>query len=259
MTKKVRVGLICGGKSAEHEISLLSARNVFEALDRDKYEVVLLGIDRAGVWHLNDAEKFLDYSGDSDCINQISLASNGNLVPTESSSCELVCADASSGNLDVVIPMMHGPHGEDGTIQGFLELLGTPYVGSGVLGSALGMDKASAKAVLRDAGIKVAGGVVLKAEAWGEEDLKGIADSCGFPCFVKPSNMGSSVGVSKVDSADDLKAAIEHAFEFDRKVLVEEQIVGREIECAVLGNDKPEASIAGEIVPAEEHGFYSGN
>ena len=254
MKQRIRVGLLFGGKSAEHEVSLQSARNIFSALDPEKYDTLLIGIDKAGRWHTLLPEHWLDAPEDPKRIalgpsqDEIALAHAG-----EEGAIVRVDAPGRGGNLDVVFPVVHGTGGEDGALQGLLTLMDIPFVGAGVLGSAVGMDKAVMKALLRDAGIPTARAIVLRDGQ--KADIEAIIGEIGLPCFVKPANQGSSVGISKAKTIEELEAAIRLAFEFDGKVLVEEFIPGREIECAVLGNDDPKASIAGEIIP--HHEFYS--
>jgi D-alanine-D-alanine ligase len=252
MTQKLRVGVVFGGRSGEHEISLRSARSIVDALDRDRYEPVLLGIDHDGRWHLQEsARALLDGPGAplrlDPAAPDVTLTPGGHaLVPDGS--------DGPRGALDVVFPVLHGTYGEDGTMQGLLEMIDVPYVGSGVLGSAVGMDKDVAKKLLRAEGIPVVDGFTVRAGDGADVGAE-ITRRWGYPVFVKPANMGSSVGVSKVRDASELDAAMALAFRFDRKVLVERGLRVREIEVAVLGNDAPEASIAGEIIPTHE--FYS--
>jgi len=254
MKQRIRVGLLFGGKSAEHEVSLQSARNIYGALNPNKYETLLIGIDKEGRWHTFAPESWLEAPEDP---KRIALgASSDEVALTHAGPAgELVRVDAHGrvGGLDVVFPVVHGTGGEDGALQGLLTLMDIPFVGAGVLGSAVGMDKAVMKALLRDAGIPTAKAAVLRDEQ--PFDLDAVAAAIGLPCFVKPANQGSSVGISKVKEREALDEAVQLAFEFDGKVLVEEFIEGREIECAVLGNDDPEASIAGEIIP--HHEFYS--
>jgi D-alanine-D-alanine ligase len=251
---RIRVGILFGGKSAEHEISLLSAKNVIDALDRSKYEPVLIGIDKSGRWVTSEPSKFLLNSADPKLIalNKEASASvalipqsEGRLTPLESGALE--------GSVDVVFPILHGPLGEDGAVQGLLKLAGVPFVGAGVLGSAVGMDKDVMKRLLRDAGIPVS-----KFMVFGRKDRADYAEvvkQLGSPVFVKPANLGSSVGISKAKDAAGFDKAMRTAFRYDTKVVVEEFVPGREIECAVLGNEDPKASIAGEIIPTHE--FYS--
>jgi len=215
---KKKIGILFGGKSAEHEISLLSANNVHEAIDKEKFEPVLIKIDKSGKWQINDIF-----------------------------------------GCDVIFPILHGPFGEDGTIQGLLKLADIPFVGPGVLGSAVGMDKDVMKRLLRDADIPIGKFFVVqkheKFPSFNEVEAAFNSTGKGLPFFIKPANMGSSVGISKVRSEAELTAALKEAFLYDTKVIIEEFIAGREIECAVLGNEEPAASVPGEITPS--HDFYS--
>lgn len=251
---KIKVGIIFGGKSAEHEISLQSAKNIIDALDKNKYEAILIGIDKTGKWYLNDESKFLLDSAYSETI-KISDEKNNEVAFAPESSGELMSLheNKSGKKIDVVFPILHGPFGEDGTIQGLLKLANIPFVGSGVLGSAVGMDKDVSKRLLRDAGIPVAKFISLRE--YDKLNFFNIVNLLGLPFFVKPSNMGSSVGISKVKSESEFAAAIEEAFKYDRKIILEEFILGREIECSVLGNENPIASVPGEII--SNHDFYS--
>lgn len=240
--RKIRVGVIFGGRSSEHEISLLSARSVIEAIDRDKYDVTLIGIGKDGCWLGAGAGAYLS---NADNPKKISINMTKSLV--------LKPGNGGVGPVDVVFPVMHGTYGEDGSIQGLLRMLDVPFVGPDVLGSAVGMDKDIAKRLLRDAGIPIAdfltfsrGDTVSASKVWKR---------LGKPVFVKPANQGSSVGVSKAKNDTELLRAVKEAFRYDDKILIEEAVVGREIEVSVLGNDKPEASIAGEVIP--HHEFYS--
>ncbi|WP_110693594.1 D-alanine--D-alanine ligase [Salinicola halophyticus] len=254
---KIRVGVICGGKSAEHEVSLQSAKNIVDALDRERFEVTVIGIDKQGQWHINDAANFLLHADDPRRIALNPSAGDIALVPGREHR-QLIATEASQealGQLDVVFPIVHGTLGEDGSLQGLLRMANLPFVGSGVLGSAAGMDKDVAKRLLRDAGIPVAPFVTLTRRTAVSADFETLSAKLGSPLFVKPANQGSSVGVSRVESADEFREALTLALAFDHKVLVESAVVGREIECAVLGNDTPEASVCGEIVV--ESGFYS--
>jgi D-alanine-D-alanine ligase len=242
---KTRVAILFGGRSAEHEVSILSARNVFEALDRDRFDPLLIGIDKQGAWRIEPEATLLGAQGDP---RRLALAARGPEID----------AGVLGGN-DVVFPVLHGTFGEDGTIQGLLDCAGVAYVGAGVLGSAVAMDKEVGKRLLRDAGIPVVEFRLLRAadHARAPEACRARASELGFPLFVKPANAGSSVGVSKVRDAAGLTAALADAFRFDRKVLCERAVDAREIECAVLGNDDPEASVPGEIVVHHPDGFYS--
>ncbi len=224
MSKRVRVAVLTGGRSSEHEIALASARSVLDALDPERYDTVTVEIGRDGRWELGTG-------ADGTVAETLP-------VPTDK-------VPATLGDVDVVFPVLHGPFGEDGTVQGLLELAGVPYVGAGVLGSALAMDKDLFKAVMRDRGIPVTRNITLRE---GQE----TENPFGYPAFVKPARLGSSVGISKVHSDEELAAAVALAFQHDEKVLVEEFVDGVEVECGVLGNDRPEASLPGEIV---SHGF----
>ena len=251
---KPRVGLIFGGRSREHEISIRSAHAVAAALDRERFHLTLIGIDPDGHWHLYTEEGFRR-------IEKVVATSTTAVAPVrQPNGCSLIDLEDSQRTLpilDVVFPVLHGPYGEDGTIQGLLEILDVPYVGAGVLGSAIGMDKDVQKRLLRDAGVPIVPFEVVTQRRWTTqaEVVRTQAQQLGPPLFVKPANLGSSVGISKVSALTDLNRAIEHALAHDRKILLERGIDAREIECAVLGNDEPRASLPGEIVPAHE--FYS--
>lgn len=253
MTKRLRVGVVFGGRSAEHEVSVASARNVLEAIDRDRYEPVLIGIDREGRWHLGDARQLLEAGASLPALaagsgGEVALVSRGRsnvLVDLE--------AHRDLGTLDVVFPVLHGPYGEDGSVQGMCRLAGIPCVGAGVLGSAVGMDKDVMKRLLRDAGIPTAGFLVA-GRAEPAPSFAEASAALGVPLFVKPANLGSSVGVNKVRNAGEFAEALRLAFRYDTKAIVEEFIDGRELECSVLGNDEPIASVPGEVLPSHE--FY---
>jgi D-alanine-D-alanine ligase len=255
---KIRVGIIFGGKSAEHEVSLQSARNIFEALDKNKYDATLIGIDKQGQWHISDSANFLLNADDPERIALRQSNLEVALVPGKDQH-QLVPAQGAPapglGQIDVIFPIVHGTQGEDGSLQGMLRMANLPFVGSGVLGSAVCMDKDITKRLLRDAGLDVAPSMTLTRATASRTTFEMAVAKLGLPMFVKPANMGSSVGVSKVRDKAEFKRAIALAFEFDHKVLVEQAIVGREIECAVLGNDDPNASVCGEIVL--HHEFYS--
>jgi D-alanine-D-alanine ligase len=253
--KKTRVIILFGGRSAEHEISLLSARNVLAALDRERFEPALIGIDRAGRWHRESERTLVAATGDP---RALALDGAAPLVGIEEGLAP--SASAPSGGEDLVVfPVLHGTFGEDGTVQGLLELGDVAYVGAGVLGSAVGMDKDVAKRLLRDAGIPVVEFAVVTASAFARDPAGALAaaPALGYPLFVKPVNAGSSVGVSRVSSPTGLEPAVRAALAFDRKVLLERAVDAREIECAVLGNDDPVASIPGEILVHHRDGFYS--
>lgn len=257
MSKKIRVGIIFGGKSAEHEVSLQSAKNVIDAIDKDKFEVTLIGIDKAGRWHLNSNQSQFLLNAENPKLIALNQSNEGvALVPGQNENQLVRSSNAQSlDQVDVVFPILHGPLGEDGTIQGLLRTANIPYVGPNVLGSAVSMDKDVAKRLLRDAGLKVADFVTLTRRNWESYSYEALAERLGTPFFVKPANMGSSVGVSKVSDADQYNKAIRLAFEYDHKVLVERFVKGREIEVSVLGNEAPIASIPGEILPQSD--FYS--
>jgi D-alanine-D-alanine ligase len=241
MSPRVRVAILSGGRSSEHEISVASARSVQDSLDPDRYEAVTVEIDREGKWQLESGEsRALDRGAAGELDEGEGRTVVETLpVPTES-------VPATLADVDVVIPILHGPFGEDGTVQGLLELADVPYVGAGVLGSALAMDKDRFKAVMRDAEIPVTRNITLRE---GDEH----ENPFGYPVFVKPARLGSSVGISKVRSEEELAPAVELAFRHDEKVLVEEFVPGTEVECGVLGSNRsPIASLPGEIV---SHGF----
>src|SRR6201994_275878 len=250
--KKLRVGILFGGRSGEHEVSLRSARSILQAIDRKRYYVVELGITKEGRWLQSEAAQKL-------------LAGSAPSTATKSAEGVVALAAAEPGTrtgLDVVFPVLHGTFGEDGTIQGLFELADIAYVGSGVLGSAAGMDKDAMKRMFFAAGLPMTPHVTLLRSEWKADprkSMKLIEKTLQYPVFVKPANLGSSVGISKVKSRKDLAAAMNLAASFDRKVVIEQGVGGpgvkpRELEVAVLGNDAPEASIVGEIVPAKE--FY---
>jgi len=248
--RKIRVGILFGGKSAEHEVSLRSAKNVYDALDKEKYEPVLIGIDKRGKWLLEDRSRFLLENGNT---KQEEKGESVALVPQSDGAVTNLERPGEREKIDVVFPVLHGTFGEDGTVQGLLKLANIPFVGAGVLGSAIGMDKDVMKRILRDAGIPIA-----RFKTFREGDtleFQEIARALGVPLFIKPANLGSSVGVHKARTEEEFRAAVRDAFIYDRKILVEEYIKGREIECSVLGNEEPIASLAGEVIPTHE--FYS--
>jgi D-alanine-D-alanine ligase len=256
MNRKVRVGILCGGKSAEHEVSLQSARNIVEAIDREKYDVVVLGIDKRGRWSVGDAEGLLARADHPQLTALQEVSECVALVPGKSEEQVVSLSDPRSvGPLDVVFPVLHGPFGEDGTVQGLLKLANIPFVGAGVLGSAVGMDKDVMKRLLRDAGIPTAKFLVFDWSSSGRVDFTDVTHRVGLPFFIKPANLGSSVGIHKVNDEEQFDQALRDAFTYDNKILIEECIHGREIECSVLGNDRPVASVPGEIIP--QHEFYS--
>jgi D-alanine-D-alanine ligase len=311
--KKLRVGILFGGRSGEHEVSLLSAASILEAIDKSKYDVVPVGITRQGKWVVaGHAENLLKgnakqlassarpdpagspgpqssshhlRAGDPEATAGAALLAKGEAVivppvPSSGDMHELVPFETDAGDrsgpsaiastpshelidVDVIFPVLHGTFGEDGTIQGLLELADIPYVGAGVLGSAAGMDKDVMKRLFIADGLPIVKHVTILREDWRKDAKKArkqIEKSLKYPVFVKPANLGSSVGITKAHGRDELGPSIDHAAEFDRKIVIEEAVGGkkgraREIECSVLGNDKPEASVPGEIVPSDE--FYT--
>jgi D-alanine-D-alanine ligase len=286
---KLRVGILFGGRSGEHEVSLLSAASVLKAIDKAKYEVVPIGITKDGHWlTAESAERLLKgdgstqveekhlRAGDPDATPAAAVLATGEavvvppepvrrdagLAPFQTDASSLRRASDRAINVDVIFPVLHGTFGEDGTIQGLLELADIAYVGAGVLGSAAGMDKDVMKALFRAAGLPIVKHVTILRSAWESAPKKAaklVESKLKYPVFVKPANLGSSVGISKAHDRKELGPAIEEAAKFDRKIVIEEGVGGkkqkaREIECSVLGNDEPKASIAGEIVPCKE--FY---
>ncbi|MGH7564361.1 MAG: D-alanine--D-alanine ligase family protein [Gemmatimonadota bacterium] len=267
--KRLRVGLLFGGRSSEHEVSLMSARSVLDALDPSRYEVVQIGITKEGRWLVSgDAvHRLIERAGATGALEgevaetaPIALLGDpsrgGRLVPLLGGSTE-AASGALDRPLDVVFPLVHGRTGEDGALQGLFELAGVPFVGAGILGSALGMDKAVAKRLWEGAGLPVGPHLVTTVRRWREDSsaVKGeVSSRLGFPCFVKPANSGSSIGVHKVHTLEELPSALDDAARYDVKLVVEAAIAGRELECGVLGNDDPEASVVGEVVPGHE--FY---
>jgi D-alanine-D-alanine ligase len=290
--KKLRVGILFGGRSGEHEVSLLSAASVLNAINKDKYEVVPIGITKDGRWLTAEhAEDLLQgkivleprqlRAGDPDTTPAAAVLARGEavivppepvhrqsgLVPFQSEATLTRRASDRAINVDVIFPVLHGTFGEDGTIQGLLELADIAYVGAGVLGSAAGMDKDIMKSLFLAAGIPIVKHVTILRSAWeldskkngGKKIQKLVESKLKYPVFVKPANLGSSVGISKAHNRKELGPAIEEAARFDRKIVIEQGVGGRkkkarEIECSVLGNDEPTASVPGEIVPGKE--FY---
>ncbi len=245
---KQRLCILCGGKTPEHEISLLSARNVVAAVDRGRYDIILVGIDKAGGWSLFPADAFTRGGEDA---KRIALADGG--VPL-APSCRggaafvLPLEGGDPIGIDIAFPVMHGTYGEDGAIQGLLRMLGIPVVGCDLASSANCMDKETSKILLGRAGIHVARAVMADG-GFGPAAARAAVRELGLPVFVKPARMGSSVGVSRVNCEAELEPAVQQALRFDTKALVEEYVAGREIECAVLGNREPRASLPGEIIP----------
>ncbi len=245
-----RIGLLFGGKSPEHEVSIVSARNIYNAIDRSRFEVTLIGIAQDGKWYLENPDNLQD----KQCVigkDNIQLA-----VVFGNTGNKLMRLDSGQylQDVDAVFPITHGPNGEDGTLQGVLLQLDIPFVGPGVLGSAVAMDKDFTKRILRDAGIGHAQGITLYKHQQAAIVFEDIEKELGQVLFIKPCNMGSSVGVSRATNREEFFAAVTEAFKFDTKILVEKAVIGRELECAVLGNELIEASTIGEIVM--EKGFY---
>jgi D-alanine-D-alanine ligase len=288
--KRLRVGILFGGRSGEHEVSLLSAASVLKAIDKDRYEVVPIGITKDGRWlTADDAENLLQgklvlearhlRAGDPETTPAAAVLARGEsvvvppepvqrqsgFVPFQTDAALTRRASDRAINVDVIFPVLHGTFGEDGTIQGLLELADIPYVGAGVLGSAAGMDKDIMKSLFVAAGLPIVKHVTILRSAWESEPKKVqrfVESKLRYPVFVKPANLGSSVGISKAHERKELGPAIEEAARFDRKIVIEQGVGGkkskaREIECAVLGNDEPVASIPGEIIPVKE--FYDYN
>jgi D-alanine-D-alanine ligase len=266
--KKLRVGVIYGGRSGEHEVSLASAAAVFANLDPSRYDAVPIRIEKDGRWvvpsrppSLVSAADVIQARGTEPAetaleAHVVARPGSETLMTIDRSPLQRVVVSGLS--LDVVFPVLHGPYGEDGTVQGLLELANVPYVGAGVLASAVGMDKATMKLVFAAKGLPICDYEVVLKRDWQHDErgiMNTVATRLGFPVFVKPANLGSSVGISKAKHATELRAAINLAAEFDRKVVIESAVTdAREIECAVLGNDEPEASVPGEVVPSRE--FY---
>lgn len=254
MKQKMRVGIIFGGKSAEHEISLQSAKNIIEAMDTEAYEPLLIGVHQKGTWFLMERSVFLSPNGySSDGSLNTDTGERIALIPEGGGRIFNLDTHTSDMSIDVAFPILHGPFGEDGTMQGLLKLANIPFVGASVLGSAVGMDKDVMKRLLRDAEIPI--GKFLTCKEKDIPTYEEVVRNLGLPFFVKPANMGSSVGVSKISEEKDFDKAIREAFKYDRKILIEENIKGREIECSVLGNDEPIASVPGEVI--SNHDFYS--
>src|SRR6266516_5055797 len=263
--KKISIGLIFGGRSGEHEVSLASAESVMANLDRDKYEIVPIGITKEGSWllgaeprTLRAAEPNTTHDTGMETTTAVTLTGDPRLhrlIPVENGE-EL----GNKGALDVIFPVLHGTYGEDGALQGLLEMANVPYVGCGGLGSALGMDKEKMKLVFQTVGLPVAEYLVYRRNQWerSPENILGtIEQRLGYPCFVKPVNLGSSVGINKAHNRNELEHAIQVAAEYDRKIIIERGINCRELECAVLGNDEPLASVVGEVIASSE--FYDYN
>jgi D-alanine-D-alanine ligase len=243
---RIRLAILYGGRSAEHRVSVVSARSVMEALDPGRFEVVPIAITRAGAWLLPDRSP-LELT-----------AADGTLPEVDPAGSEVaVRPEQGVGGVDVVFPILHGPFGEDGTVQGLFELADLPYVGSGVLASALAMDKAMAKVVLAQAGLPQAPYLVVAERDWRADPgrvAEEVAGRLAYPVFTKPARLGSSIGIAKIKTPAELAAGLDTAFAHDTKALVEQGVAARELECGVLGNDAPDASMVGEVIPSRE--FY---
>ncbi len=257
MEKKTKVLVIFGGQSGEHEVSIISAQSVIKAFNIEKYDIETIGITKEGLWFWGVMpQEWKEATGRIlKHYKQIALVLN----PQEP---RFMALDGSelpgNGQCDIIFPVMHGPKGEDGTIQGLFEMAGIPYVGSGVLGGSLGMDKDRMKAVFKDAGLPIVPHLTILRRQFAQDPnpfIDRVCEEIGFPCFIKPANLGSSVGISKAENIEQLVEAIEYASGYDRKIVVEQGVKAREIELSVLGNDNAKVSIAGEIVPSKD--FYN--
>jgi D-alanine-D-alanine ligase len=270
--KRIRLAVLYGGRSAEHQVSVVSARSVMEALDPDRFEVVPIAITRDGAWLL-PARSPLELTASDGGLPEVEAAGTELAVRPERGSGGLMVSPPEGrgsgglkpsppegrgiGGVDVVFPILHGPFGEDGTVQGLFELADLPYVGSGVLGSALAMDKAMAKVVLAQAGLPQAPYLVVPERDWRADPGRVVAEVAGrlaYPVFTKPARLGSSIGITKVKTPDGLAGGLAAALAHDTKALVEQGVAARELECGVLGNEAPEASVVGEVIPSHE--FY---
>lgn len=248
---KTKLGLLYGGKSAEHQVSLRTALAVIQALDHAKFEIHPIYINEKGEWI-----KGSQLNGPVEKVEDLKLLQTETLS-SPALSADLFQTDEGKESFDVIFPLLHGPNGEDGTVQGFLELLNLPYVGNGVLASSAGMDKVIMKDIFAHAGLAQVKYVSFIKHEWKEAKefvYEKVESELGYPCFVKPANLGSSVGISKCTNITELDKAFQEAFQFDRKVIIEEGVTAREVEIAVLGNDDPKCSVAGEIVPKKD--FY---
>lgn len=255
MKKKLRVAILFGGKSAEHEISVISARNIVAAMDKSKYDIVSIGIDKQGRWVFDEGARLLRGGRQTQVKLRRSSDSLAVLPGATQAPVMHVWRRPSLAAVDVAFPVLHGPFGEDGTVQGLLKFAHVPFVGAGVLGSAIGMDKDVMKRLLRDAQLPVAKFLVFERGSARTIDFAAVKRALGLPLFIKPANLGSSVGISKVHHKKQFAVAVEEAFLYDTKIVIEENIRGREIECSVLGNQTPIASVPGEIIT--RHDFYS--
>jgi D-alanine-D-alanine ligase len=262
---KTRVGILYGGKSPEHNVSLSTAMAVMNAIDKNKFDVIPIYITVEGQWIKGERltgtiteVKQLQFQSDAKAMIPVALNQVPALADHKNQPASVTDANKESETaIDVIFPLLHGPNGEDGTVQGLLEILNIPYVGNGVLASAVGMDKVVMKNLFAQAGLRQAKYVSFTKRDWSKDEegaYDQVEQKLGYPCFVKPANAGSSVGITKCKQRADLKAAFTEAFKYDRKIIVEEAIVGREIEIGVIGNDEPICSVVGEIIPKKE--FY---
>jgi D-alanine-D-alanine ligase len=256
--RKVRLALLYGGRSAEHAVSVVSARSVMEALDPERFEVVPIGITREGAWMLPRTSP-LELTAPEGGLPEVEAAGSAIALRPEQRAGALALAGGSEqlGQIDVVLPILHGPYGEDGTVQGLFELADLPYVGAGVLASALAMDKSMAKVVLAQAGLAQGPYLVVREPQWRADPAAvaaRVAERLAFPVFTKPARLGSSIGITKVKSPGALAGGLEAAFAHDAKVLVEQGLLARELEVGVIGNQAPQASVVGEVIPGHE--FY---
>lgn len=252
---KKRVGIIFGGKSVEHEVSLQSAKNIVEAIDPHKFEAVLIGIDKEGNWHVSDPTNYLLHADDPE---RIELNTTTDIISIRFGEKQKIDENDKAhvlNELDAIFPIVHGTLGEDGSLQGLLRIADVPFVGPDVLSSAICMDKDVAKTLLASAGINVAKGVAYDRTERESITFEDVSSKLGNSLFIKPANQGSSVGVSKVQTKEEFEKGIDDAFTFDHKIIIEETVVGREIECSILGNEHPKASLPGEILP--QTSFYS--
>jgi D-alanine-D-alanine ligase len=254
--RKIRVGLIFGGRSGEHEVSLMSARSVMDAIDKEKYEVVPIGITKEGRWTLSQLPQLTIGEEPLRPAALLGDPSNRALMQVRAEGNQVTLSSVTE--LDVILPILHGPYGEDGTVQGLLELAGLPYVGAGVVGSAVAMDKVIFKKVMQAEGLPILPYLLVLRSEWNQDPagvIERIESELYYPIFTKPANIGYSVAIRKCRSRAELEEGLAEAARFDRRLVVEQGIEAREIECSVLGNDDPVASIAGEIVPSRE--FYN--
>lgn len=257
--KKINIVVLFGGQSSEHEVSRVSAQSVLENLNPEKYNISVIGITKQGRWlpYTGEYDRIGSGQWEAEALSMADVITQAKSSGSDGTLSGFLKALSRNGEVDVVFPVLHGSNGEDGAMQGLLELSGIPYVGCGVMSSSAGMDKAISKVIFEHAGIPQGRYLVVKRSSIEEnvsEIERKVRDEIGYPCFVKPSNAGSSVGITKVKGPESLFQALQKAGQYDRKILIEEYICGREAECAVLGNDEPTASTVGEIIPCNE--FY---